>query len=252
MAINAVETFTAIANATAAVYAKCPAFATYHVHTNLHFLQKDTVIERDISVRSADQVAVVYDDATKKDSLKAPFPAPPNFDGLSKFDSQGTFSATVGRGSNLGVDFRIENIAPLMYHDVPSHADAVAKSIRGYSVSFASDTTPEIGHLLFAPVTDETRGAKLHLAEVYYAPATLLPTRIIERGPSNSLLDASYAIVGGNWLLATLHFRHTWYGIALFAKTTGEFTAAYDNYHFSDTAPDPRLAAASTSPPNPT
>src|SRR6185312_1716799 len=116
---SAVDTFTSIANATAAVYAKCPPFASYHVKTNLFFFKKDTVIERDITVRTADQVAVVYDAATKKDSLKPPFPAPPNFDGLSNYEASGTFSASMGGDRDL--DFRIGNIMPLTYRDVATH-----------------------------------------------------------------------------------------------------------------------------------
>src|SRR5471032_152860 len=235
--LGAVDTFTSIANATAAVYAKCPAFATYHVKTNLFFFNKDTVIERDVTVRTADQVAVVYDATTKKDSLKPPFPAPPNFDGLSNYAASGTFSASTS--GSRDVDFRIGNIMPLTYRDIATHADAVAKSIRGYSVAFAPDTNSDIGHLILTPVSDATRGAKHHLSDVYYNPSTLLPSRVISVGPDDTTIDATYQMTDGNWLLHTLYFHHTWHGILLFAKLTGDFTATYDNFRFSETAPDP-------------
>jgi len=239
--LSATETFIAIANATAAIYQKCPAFATYHVRTNLHFVKGDATIDRDVTVRTADQVAVVFDERTKKETLEAPFPAPPNFEALASYTARGTFSYTLG-GNNRDVDFRIENVTPLTYRDIPTHADAVARSVRGYQIAFADDATPELGHLVLKPVTDATRGATHHLTDVYYTPSTLLPMRVVAEGPSNLLVDTSYQIVGGNWLLQTMKFRRTWYGIALFAKITADFTATFEDYRFSEAAPDPRLA----------
>src|ERR1700694_4996044 len=84
--LPAAEIFMHCANTVAAQYAKVPPFATYDVHTKFHLFKKDNEFDRRVSVRTADQVAIVFDERTNKDALKAPFPAPPNLDplGISK------------------------------------------------------------------------------------------------------------------------------------------------------------------------
>lgn len=78
--LPASEIFMHCANTIAAQYAKVPSFATYTVHTKLLLFKKDESFDRRVSVRTADQVAVVFDERTNKDELRAPFPAPPNLE----------------------------------------------------------------------------------------------------------------------------------------------------------------------------
>jgi hypothetical protein len=242
--VGAVDTFIAISNATAALYAKCPPFATYHVRTDLTFFHQTEVFERDVTVRMADQVAVVKDSRSGKVSLSTPFPAPPNFEPLSDYAIHGYFFPSL--------DFRIENLSPLTFRDVPTHADAVARSVHGYTVAFADDTSPELGHLKLKPTSAEV-AIKPHLTDVYYVPSTLVPTRIVAAGQNHLYIDARYEMVDGNWLLRTLNFMRYWNEDSLLDPlVVGTFSAAYDHYAFSETSPDPRLVPVNPPPPSPT
>jgi len=59
------------ANTVAAQYAKVPSFATYTVQTKLLLFKKDESFDRRVSVRTADQVAVVFDERTSKEHSDA-------------------------------------------------------------------------------------------------------------------------------------------------------------------------------------
>jgi hypothetical protein len=193
----------------------------------------------------ADQVALVRDSRSGKTALATPFPAPPNFEPLSEYAIHGFFFPNL--------DFRIANLSPLTFRDAPTHADAVARSVHGYTVTFADDSSPELGHLKLKPTLAEV-AVKPHLTDVYYAPSTLVPTRIIAAGQNHLYIDARYQMIDGNWLLQTLNFMRYWNEDSLMDPVVvGTFSAAYDHYAFSETAPDPRLLpAASTPPPAPT
>src|SRR5476649_1558544 len=206
--LSAVDTFMAIANATAAIYEKCPPFATYHVHTVVRYLGERGVVDKNVAIRMADDGAV--DQGRALDAIERPFPAPPNFDALSDYAIRGSFDATRGSFAKREPAFRIENLELLRYHDIPSHADAIARSIRGYVVSFAADSTEERGHLVFKSVTPPQHEARPHLTDVYYSPSTLLPTRVIATAiitggtidkENHILLDASYQTIGNAWVL---------------------------------------------------
>jgi hypothetical protein len=242
--VGPVDTFIAISNATAALYAKCPPFATYHVRTELTFFFQNQVFERDVAVRMADQVALVKDSGSGKVSLSTPFPAPPNFEPLSEYAIHGFFFPSL--------DFRIANLSPLTFRDAPTHADAVSRSVHGYSVLFADDSSPELGHLKLKP-TSAAVALKPHLTDVYYVPSTLVPTRIIAAGQDHLYIDARYQLIDGNWMLHKLDFMRYWNEDSLMDPVVvGTFTAAYDHYAFSETAPDPRLVPANPPPASPT
>jgi hypothetical protein len=240
--LTAAETFMAVANATAAIYQKCPAFATYHIHTDLHASNRETLFERDMTVRTDDQVTVVY--SGRNSELGSPFPASPNYNPFGLSWISGDFTDP-NKGVRDTIDFKIVNPRPKIFQSSPSNADAVARSIRGYAVTFAPDTSPELGHLLLKPMTDAVRRLSMHYTDVYYVPATFVLTRFVTEGDGTELLDASYETSSGYWLLQSLRFRRTQNSRV---RNSDEFTTTYGNYRFSDTSPDPRLA---TPPPAP-
>jgi hypothetical protein len=233
-----VETFAAIAKASAASYAEYPAFATYQLRQKFHRGKgDDRLSEWSIEERLGDRLEVVVDERAKKESLSTSRVATLIFDALESPVLRGKFVYWL-----LGVEFYFLGTETRSYRYEPANADAVARSVRGFKVTFANDATPEVGHLAFSPVSDEARNASAHLTDVYYAPSTLLPTRIVFAGPSNTVLDMSYHIVDGKWLLHSSYARHTFENVALFAQVTMENTKTYEDIHLSDVAPDLRLA----------
>jgi len=225
----------AVANATAAIVQKAPPYVTYHVHAVFHAAGEGTV-DRTVIVRSDDGVSVVHDDASGKDVLRPPFPAPPTFDALAKFKLSGQISMS---GKKRDGDMRITNIRPLHYESGPSSADAIARSVKGYVVTYAPDVTPALGHLHLernALMKDEH-----WMRDVWYDPATLIPTRILWGGQSNFTLDARYATVGGHWLLQSIEVAAIVHAPMWLGRMTVAIGGTYDGYAFSDVAPDPRL-----------
>jgi hypothetical protein len=245
--ISAPEAFMAVANATAAIVQKAPPYVTYHVRAVFHAAGEGTV-DRTVIVRSDDGVAVVHDDATGKDVLRPPFPAPPTFDALAKFRLTGVISLS---GKKRDGDMRITNVRPLHYETGRSSADAVARSVKGYVVTYAPDATPALGHLHLE------RNALMKdthwMRDVWYDPATLIPTRVLWGGQNDFALDAQYTTVQGHWLLHTITAGQIVHAPLWLGRMSVAIGGSYDGYTFSDVAPDPRLApspaaAASAAP----
>jgi hypothetical protein len=246
--LSAPEAFMAVANATAAIVQKAPPYVTYHVHAIFHAAGEGAV-DRTVIVRSDDGVSVVHDDASGKDVLRPPFPAPPTFDALAQFSLSGQISIS---GKNRDGDMRITNIRPLHYETSRSSADAIARSVKGYVITYAPDATAALGHLHLE------RNALMKdghwLRDVWYDPATLVPTRVLWGGQNDFTLDARYATVDGYWLLRAIDVGAIVHAPLWLGRMTIAIDGTYDGYAFSEVAPDPRLApapATSTATPPP-
>jgi hypothetical protein len=239
--LSAVEAFMAVANATAAIVGKAPAYVTYHVHGTVHIAGDDT-IDRTVVVRSDDGMSIVHDDATGKDELRPAFPAPPTFDALANFKLTGeiTLRAKPQNGKRRDGDMKIVNIRPLHYEASPSHADAVARSVKGYVVTYAADATPEAGHIHLE--RNALMKDRHWLRDVWYDPATMVPTRVVWGGPDDFFLDARYATVDGHWLLRTIAATETVHAPLWLGRMTVSIGGDYGAYAFSETPPDARLA----------
>jgi hypothetical protein len=108
------EIFMHCANTVAARDTDVPPFATYHVHTDFHFLKKDTAFEKTISVRLADQVALVHDETTNT-------------------------------GKNGDVDFRVSNVEPIRYEEsIRRDATMTWSHAQSKATPSPSSTTPAI------------------------------------------------------------------------------------------------------------
>jgi hypothetical protein len=241
--LSAPEAFMAVANATAAIVQKAPPYVSYRVRGTVHFFKGDGEIDRTVTVRTSDGNAVIHDESSGKDVLAPPFPAPPNFDALSSFDLRGTFSATSGtkrRGLARDVDLRVVNVEPLRYTTVASRADAVSRSVRGYVITYAGEPGAAGVHLHFEPVASYYRDHTKWLHDVWYDPATMIPSRIVWAGNDHLELDAHYADVRGVWLLQSIDVARVFYPIL--GRIAAGFHGDYADYQFSNVAPDPRLA----------
>ena len=73
IAATPVETFMAVANATAALVGKAPPYVSYRVSGTLHVLKGDASIDRRVVVRTIDGDAVISDEKGRTE-LKPPFP----------------------------------------------------------------------------------------------------------------------------------------------------------------------------------
>jgi hypothetical protein len=240
--LSAPDAFMAVANATAAVVQKAPPYVTYRVRGTVHFYKGDGTIDRTVTVRTSDGDAIVHDEQTGKEMLAPPFPAPPNFDALSTFELKGHFSAKGGRGAIVrDTDVHVENVTPMRYANVASRADAVARSVRGYAVTYAGEPDADGVHLHFEPGAAYFRDHTRWLHDVWYDPATMLPTRIVWNGNDHLELDARYAAVDGVWLLRSIDVARVFYPIV--GRIAASFHGDYADFRFSDTALDPRLAA---------
>jgi hypothetical protein len=231
-----VAMFAAIARATIAANDKIPAFATYHLHNIWHNGKgNDRIFDQTIKQRLGDRRAI-FRDGTNEEAARNDLHMSPNPELLTSPTLRGYFSYTL-----FGTQFLFGSAESRTYSDEPTNADAVAHSLRGFSVAFAADATPQMGHLVFTPMTDETRNASAHLTDVYYTPSTLLPTRVVFAGPSNTVYDRRFEIMDGQLVGSAAYARHTFNNVALFAKVTVESTSTITDCHFSDTPPDDRL-----------
>lgn len=248
--LSPADAFIAVANATAAIVEKAPPYVTYHVRGTFHAAGEGTA-DRTVTVRTDDGLSIVHDDASGKDELRPPFPASPAFDALSSFTLNGQITISNGKGPHHDGDMRITNVHPLHYESVASRADAVSRSIKGYVVTYADDATPALGHIHLE------RNAAMHdrkwLRDVWYDPATLLPSRIVWGGENDFTLDTHYQIVADHWLLSTITASEIVHAPFWLGRMSIFISGSYDGYQFSDAAPDPRLlpspAASATKEP---
>jgi hypothetical protein len=113
--VTAPEAFMAVANATAAIVQRAPAYITYRVSGTVHYRRADAAISRVVTVRTVDGDAIVHDERTGRDEFRPPFPAPPTFDALAHWRLEGTWSADDQPDAPRDVDLRVINIEPLRY-----------------------------------------------------------------------------------------------------------------------------------------
>ena len=242
------EIFMHCANTVAAHYADVPPFATYHVHTDLHFLKKDSVFEKTVSVRLGDQVAIVHDEKTNSDVLRPPFPAPPNLDFLGTFQMSGFLKSDYG-GKHTDIDFRFANVEPVRYEETVRRDNVVvARALKGYAIAVVDDAGERITHLKFAP-GPSALGERTWFKDVYIDKSTDLPIRIV-KGEQYGTIIADYQTVQGHWLLKTFTMDNNYKAFGMIS-IAGRFVSTFDDYLFSDTAPDPRLVPGAMPIPTP-
>jgi hypothetical protein len=243
IAATPVETFMAVANATAALVGKAPPYVSYRVTGTLHILKGDAAIDRRVVVRTVDGDAVISDEKGRTE-LKPPFPAPPNFDALSDFKLAGFVSATYkkpGQAMTRDIDLRVVNIKPLTYRtDSPVHADVVARSLRDYTVEAVDDESGTEKHLRLTPRPAYYPHHTYWMHDVWYDPATMIASRVLWKGNDDFTLDARYTTVDGQWMLRSIDVGRILRPIGLF-RVQYAFHGDYAEYRFSDVSPDPRL-----------
>ncbi|MBV8602734.1 MAG: hypothetical protein JO359_14300 [Candidatus Eremiobacteraeota bacterium] len=221
------ELFMQVANAAAQRLTICPKYIGYRVSGTLHAFRKDSPFERNVTVRTADEKAVV------EDRVREPFPAPPNFDALSHWTFEMSFDED-------DVDAYFFNVTPLKYRtEIDAHADAVVNAVKGYRLALLPDEGTN-GHIALKRIDGKPHDASFR--DLYFDRTTFLPTRVVYDGRDDFVLDVGYADAGGYWLVDSLRFGYTSFALGHLARASFGCSAAYANFTFSETSPDPRLA----------
>jgi len=242
MTLSADQVFFNAANAAAASSTRVSPFASYHVHANVKIGSKAGIIDRDFAIRFSDQASVASDQGSAPPRVRAAFPAPANFDALSHFDAQGSFSLT---DVSENTDFSITNIDPLQYHAPVQRTDVdvVASALSGYTVGFAPGTSSESNpmDIVLKPTRDV---GPFSFREILIDAKTYLPIRadlVLSTHKEQGTLSISYEQADGNWLLSDFHL-HELYRMAFF-HVSYDLDASYSNYTFMRTAPNSLLAS---------
>jgi hypothetical protein len=242
--------FFATSNAAAAAFAASPAFANYRVDSTETFAGKTVSFSNGVSVRLSDERAIVRDVDSGSETLRSPFPTPPNFDALARFTHSGVFKLGLHGES---VDYHIGNIDPFHYDlTKPPNVDTYVAMVKDYVVSFAPDSSNSGGPIHLA-LTQRHYADGYSLQSIWVDPATLLPTRVdfaIHGDGRVGTLSVNYAMTKGSWLVSEVQLHVTW--STMFGHVTGDLDSHFTDYSLTASPPDPRLQVQDQPAPAPT
>ncbi|HEY2475246.1 MAG TPA: hypothetical protein VGI19_10640 [Candidatus Cybelea sp.] len=214
-----------------------PVYMTYTERTRISApaLSRSQDINRSVSVRVADDFAIMQDLPVGAQRTGQAFPLPAYFDPFSSF----SFRYYVApKRADVAV-----HEGRLAFFPTPAPDPSVNVVVPYFSylaVRYAPDSTVTALHVLIDPTR---RAQGLYLSEVVEDPASKLPAHIEMRGVSgDEVISFDYQILQGYWVLT--HFTYIVSQRALGArfKTTTDVT--FNDITFSAEPPDPRLAGA--------
>lgn len=226
------EAFADAANAAAAAFAATPPYLAYRVAVATGDGSRGKSEYDDVVVRTSDGVAIVRGPGGTQQ-----LPAPPALPGAVDALAEWAFAPqTLGGHAVLHVNY--EEPKRYAFPTPGPGLDAVAASISGFSVAYA---TGEPDHLVLSPSTSAVRALALQpnrflYRDVWFDPATLLPTRVVVAA-ANGTLSVDYATAGGHWLLA--HARYE----TLDRGHRTVIDATYSDYAFPSAFRAPRSGA---------
>ncbi len=226
--------------------AKAPLYMTYteHTHISAPSLGRSQDINRSVSVRVADNLAVMQDLPAGAQRTGQAFPLPPYFDALSGF----SYSYYAGPKR---VDITV-NQGRLYFFPIPQpdpSVNVVVPYNSYWAASYAPDSTDAALHVLIDP-TPRIQG--LYPSEVVEDAATHLPARVEYRatGADDEVISFNYQVIQGYWVIAHFTFTATQHAIGMRFKTITDVT--FSDIAFPSEPPDPRLAGTPTPSPEPT
>jgi hypothetical protein len=199
---------------------------------------------RAVSVRTRDDLAVIQDLPTGANVLGFGFPVTPNFDALSYF----TLSWKVG--AHTEVTSYVHDVTPLTYPDVANGgADVVVVRLRAYRAEYAQDSSDAVDgktHITLVPYDFVKRqtvrpDTTFYLSDVVIDNATGLPAEVRYEGGDDIVFDVQYGMRDNHWLVTHAHYEETLHGPLRIGRLHVKADAAYDDFAFPETAPDPRL-----------
>jgi len=223
-----------------------PPYLTFREHTRISVTALGGRIEdinRAVSVRVADDYAIMQDLPQGAERTGSAFPVIPFFDPFSSF--QFSYFANMKR-----LDITFTPGAPFYLQIPPAdpNADVIVPYISEWAPRYAPDSTDNAPHLLIDP-TSRT-GNSFYPTEVVQDPATQLPSHVtMQDNGSDMTIGLDYSMVENHWMVTHGTFSATQHAIGLTFKVTADTT--YTDFTFPTTAPDPRLAGTPRPSPSP-
>lgn len=136
--------FEQASNAAAAKWAARPAYVTYVTHTHIEApsVHQSLNIDRLVTVRSADDVAILKDLPNGGQSMAPSFPISPTFDALAYFrlNTNATWHKRIF--ANITGPEGSGSIVPITFKDPkPSENEVIVTTLRYYYPKFAPDSS---------------------------------------------------------------------------------------------------------------
>jgi hypothetical protein len=243
--IGADAALAALINRAASTYlTSAPTYITFHESTHIEGANKSEDINRAVSVRVADDYAVMQDLPNGSTRLGPAFPVIPFFDPFSTFRF-GYFAnlKKIDITFDPGRPFQLQLPAP------EPGIDVLVPYFSEFAPRYAPDSTDDALHLLIEP-TPRTGNDTFYPSEVTEDPATHLPSHItLQDNGTDMTIGLDYSMVDGYWVVT----RGTWSAtqhVALIGAFKVNAVTTFSDFTFPTTAPDPRLAGTPTPSPS--
>jgi len=249
--------FEQTANAAAAAWASRPAYVTYvtHMHVEAPSARQSVNIDRLVTVRSADDVAILKDLPNGGQSMAHGFPISPTFDALAYFRLNTNASWHKQIFSNITGPGGTGEIVPITFKDPkPSENEVIVTTLRYYYPKFAPDSSdaPD-GHMHIImkalPTLTNGNGSDFYISDVVIDNATMLPLSVTYLGKDDRKFQVDYGFVNKHWVVKHAFFEQTVYAVLKIGRVHYTADATFNDYQFSDTSPDPRIPPLPTPPP---
>ncbi|MBV8638647.1 MAG: hypothetical protein JO322_11230 [Candidatus Eremiobacteraeota bacterium] len=218
-----------------------PTYVTYTENSHIEGFGQKRDINRSISVRVADDYAVMRDLPQGGQNVGEAFPMIPFFDAFSNF----RFCYTAPNTKKIDITFTPGAAEYLKTPDPDTSVDIVVPYFSELAPHYAPDSTETALHFLNDP-TPRTKDY-LYASEVVEDPASQLPSHVtMKQNNGDMIIGLDYSMVQGYWMITRGTYTATEHTVIGFSfKVTA--TTTFSDFSFSDTAPDPLLAG----PPSP-
>lgn len=223
-----------------------PPYMTFREHTHIAisgFGGRMKDIDRQISVRVADDYAVMQDLPQGATRVGSAFPVIPFFDPFSTF----SFSY-FANAKRLDIDFVPGQPYVLTLPPADPNVDMVVPYFSWFAPAYAPDSTDDALHLLIDP-TPRT-GKNFYISDVQQdAKSGLLAHVTMKDNASDMTIGLDYATVDNHWVITHGTFSSTQSALGITFKATADTT--YTDFTFPTLAPDPRISGTPRPSPSP-
>ena len=213
-----------------------PQYMTYteRTHVTAPAAGRSQDINRSVSVRVADNFAVMKDLPNGSERTGQAFPILSSFDAFSGFNF--SWFANLKR-----VDIDVKLGRP-WYFQIPAadpSVNAVVAYFSYWGVRYAPDSSEDALHLTVVP----TPGYKYYFypSDVVEDAQTHLPSHIeLRSNQSDEMMAFDYKVIDGHWVMTHATWSATEHAFVFTSKVIADVT--FDDIAFPAAAPDARLA----------
>lgn len=213
-----------------------PQYMTYieRTHVNAPAVGRSQDINRSVSVRVADDFAVMKDLPNGSERTGQAFPIVSSFDAFSGFAF--SWFANLKR-----VDINVKLGQP-WYYQIPEADPGVNVLVAYFSywgVRYAPDSSEDAPHFTIVP----TPGYKYYYypSDVVEDPQTHLPAHIeLRSNQSDEVMAFDYKVIDGHWVMTHANWSATQHAFIFTSKVIADVN--FDDIAFPADAPDARLA----------